>query len=124
MDLASAWARCAPWVQAALDDAGNTHTLDDIKALIEQGKCQLWLGEASALVTDIMDWPQERALLLWLAGGDLDELRGVLRPQAEDFGKRIGCRRSMIIGRQGWARALKEHGYEPMAWICGKELVQ
>jgi hypothetical protein len=116
------WARCAPWLQAALDHAGRTHRLDDVRAAIESGEARFWPGAASALVAVVETDPGERRLLIWLAGGDRPELEAVLLPKAEAWARERCCRRVLVIGREGWARTLKPKGYAPLARIIAKEL--
>jgi len=116
------WARCGPWLEAALAHAGGGHALADVRELVAAGGAQAWPGERSAMVTLIEDDPRERRLLIWLAGGDLAELVGRLRPAAEAWGRTLGCRRVLIIGRAGWERALAPEGYAPLARIIAKEL--
>lgn len=116
------WARAAPWLQAALAHAGETHELSDVRVLVEAGDAQLWVGARAAMVTVIEDDPRERRLLIWLAGGDLEELVRGLRPAAEAWARGQGCRRALIIGRAGWERALAPEGYAPLARIIAKEL--
>lgn len=116
------WARCAPWLDAALAYAGRSHALSDVRTLVETGEAQLWAGERAAMVTLVEDEPRERRLLIWLAGGALDELVGRLRPQAERWAKHMGCRRVLVVGRPGWERALAPEGYAPLARIIAKEL--
>jgi hypothetical protein len=118
----SEWERCSPWIEAALDHAGGTHSLTDVRAMLESGEARMWAGKASALVATIEQTPQRRLLLLWLAGGDLDELIATWRGEAEAWGARAGCTRSLLIGRRGWVRALKSHGYAPHACVLMKEL--
>jgi hypothetical protein len=110
------------WLNAALDHAGRSHDLGDVAAMLAAGEAQLWAGERAAMVTIVEDEPRERRLLIWLAGGDLDELVGALRPRAEAWGRANGCRRVMIIGRAGWERALAAQGYAPLARLIAKEL--
>lgn len=116
------WARCAPWLDAALGHAGRGHALGDVRTLVEAGEAQLWAGETAAMVTLIEDEPRERRLLIWLAGGALEELVDRLRPQAERWARRQGCRRVLVVGRPGWERALAPEGYAPLARIIAKEL--
>jgi len=112
----------ADWIDQALAHAGRSHRLEDVLAMVATGAAQLWRGAASAMVTVVEDDPCERRLLIWLAGGDLEELVGVLRPAAERWAKAQGCRRVLIIGRPGWERVLAGEGYAPLARIVTKDL--
>ncbi|HXA40307.1 MAG TPA: hypothetical protein VNW53_15020 [Phenylobacterium sp.] len=116
------WARCAPWLEAALDHAGRTHALADVKAAVDRGEARLWPGAASALVAAVEQDPGERRLLIWLAGGERQELEGDVLPQVEAWGRAQRCRRVLVIGRAGWERTLKPHGYAPLARIIAKDL--
>jgi hypothetical protein len=116
------WARCAPWLDAALAHAGRTHCLADVKAAVESGQARLWAGAHSALVAVIETDPGDRRLLIWLAGGDREELETETLPLAEAWGREGGCRRALVIGRAGWERTLKTKGYAPLARIVAKEL--
>jgi len=116
------WARCASWLEAALDHAGRTHSLGDVLAELESGRARLWTGASSALVALVEDDPGERRLLIWLAGGDRSELEEALLPQAETWARGRRCRRVLVIGREGWARTLRSKGYAPLARIIAKEL--
>ncbi|MFC3070510.1 hypothetical protein [Phenylobacterium soli] len=122
MSFEEAWGRAAPLLDPALAHAGRTHRLDDVRGLLARGEAQLWLGSASAAVTLVEADPCERRLLIWLAGGELDELRGALLPQMERWGRGQGCRRLLIVGRAGWERALKPDGYAPLARVIAKDL--
>lgn len=117
-----AWERCAAWLQDALDHAGRTHGLSDVAAMVASGEAQLWMGQTAAMVTLLEEDPGERRLLIWLAGGALDELVSRLRPEAEHWAKAQGCRRVLVIGRPGWERRLASEGYAPLARIIAKEL--
>jgi hypothetical protein len=105
---AEAWARCAPYLTAALDRSGNEATLDDVKARIEAGSAWFWPGEKSAAVVEIT-----RSAHFWLLGGDLRE---VLERQDDgvNFARSMNCDRITVRGRPGWARVLKPYGYRPL----------
>jgi hypothetical protein len=122
VSLGAEWARCAPWLEAALAQAGRTHSLGDVKAAIDSGEARFWPGAASALVAAVDADPGDRRLLIWLAGGAREELETDLLPLAEAWGRENGCRRALIIGRAGWERTLKSKGYAPLARIVAKEL--
>lgn len=116
------WDRCAPWLSAALDHAGGTHGLDDVRGMVLDGEARFWPGRNCALVGLIEDDPCERRLLIWLAGGARRELETELLPRAEGWGRARGCRRALIIGRAGWERTLKTKGYAPLARLIAKDL--
>lgn len=117
------WERCSPWIQAALDHAGGTHTLADVEALVRSRECRFWAGREAAVVTEIIDYPRFRAIHVWLAGGDLDELLNEMRQKIETWGRdERGCRRMTLTGRAGWERTMKPLGYAPLARTLTKEL--
>lgn len=116
------WARCSPWIEAALEYGLGTHTLDDVRRIVGEGHAQFWPGRSGAIVTEIQVYPQGKVLHFWLAGGDFDELVQRLRPAIEAWGRAMGCTRSTITGRPGWLRAMKPHGYAPQWATCMKEL--
>lgn len=122
MSFETEWARCAPWLAAALDHAGGTHGLDDVKAAVERDEARFWPGLRAALVAVIEADPGDRRLLIWLAGGEREELETAILPLAEAWGRDSGCRRALVIGRDGWARTLKSKGYAPLARIIAKDL--
>lgn len=109
-------------VAAALEYSGGTHKVEDIAEGILAGRFQFWPGRDSAVVTEIIVYPQLKDLHYFLAGGDLDELR-LMRPLIEQWGKSIGCSRVSLAGRKGWERTfLKDEGYEPKWFILCKDL--
>jgi hypothetical protein len=116
------WARCGPWLQAALDHAGNTHELTDVEIMVRDGDARFWAGRQAAMVTVIETAPRQRRLLIWLAGGSLSELVEDLRPAAEAWARRRGCQCALIVGRPGWERALALQGYAPLARLIAKDL--
>lgn len=116
------WRRCAPWLEAALAHSGDLYGIADVRGMIEAGEAQFWPGRRAAMVTQITEYPRATVLQLWLAGGDIEELTTELRPKAEIWGAGRGCDRALILGRAGWARALRGHGYEARARLVMKEL--
>ena len=115
--------RLAPQLRAALAHAGGTHTLDDVHAGITAGRYQLWPGERSVIVTELQIYPQQKVLCLFLAGGELPELRLML-PFVLAWGRDVEhCTRAAIIGRAGWARTfLTKEGWRPTALVLEKDL--
>lgn len=99
-----------------------THSIEDVEAMVADGDAQLWQGEKSAAVTEIVNFPQAKVLHLWLCGGDLREITEVMLPKAEAFARAEGCNRLTTAGRIGWDRVMNKHGFTPVASVCAKDL--
>jgi hypothetical protein len=114
--------RARQYIEDALKYSEGTHTFSDIAAGVLSNRYQLWPNKNSAVVTEIVVYPQLKDLHYFLAGGNLDELKQ-MRPAIESWGKSIGCSRVSLAGRPGWAKTfLKDEGYEPKWFILAKEL--
>ena len=116
------WAQAQPHIEAALAYAGDTHEIQDIQEACLIGEAHLWTSENSAAVTEIIQYPRLRSVRIWLAGGDLAELRDDIRPRIETYARREGAGRIEIAGRPGWKRALAGVGYTPACQVVSKEL--
>lgn len=117
------WRTARPLIERALVYSGGTHRAEDILDMCLSGKAQLWLGEKSAVVTEINVYPELNACRIFLAAGDKRELRDRLRPQIELWAKnRQNCTRMEIVGRRGWKRVLAPVGYTETSTVVTKEL--
>lgn len=111
-----------PFLQKALDLAGNTHTLEDVQQGIDAGHLVFWPGVNSAIITEIIEYPQKRTLHFFLAGGNLAELEAMY-PAIQEWGREQGCTAASTVGRPGWERTfLKREGWTPRAVFMTKEL--
>lgn len=109
-------------LQKALDLGGEAYTIQDIEDMIATGKAQMWPGETSIIITEIINYPRAKHLHLFLAGGNLDELESML-PEIIEWGKTQNCDRVSLSGRRGWERSfLREMGFKPTLVIMEKEL--
>lgn len=110
------------YIEAALAYAGGTHTFDDIRELVEQGRLQFWPGVHSAVVTEIIEYPRARALNIFLAGGNLAEIEA-MAPGILEWGKAQGCSSAVFTGRKGWERTfLTRTGWAPQLVVFEKKL--
>lgn len=106
------WDRCSPWLQAALDHAGNLFSLDDVKQSVLRGEAMFLPGIEAAVVAEIRVFPQKRIFNCWLAGGDLEELKLAFAPTVRRYAKKSNCDAITIQGRPGWQRVfnMKQQG--------------
>lgn len=121
MTPAEEWKRCSGWISAALEYAGGTHTLDDVREAIERGEAHFWPGERSAIVSEFQIYPRLTRFHFWLAGGDMIELLETLRPACEAWAQSLGVNKFSVAGREGWIRAMKKYGYAPAGAYLTKD---
>ena len=110
--------RCRKWIVDALRYAHNSHTFEQVIDIVKRGDAQLWALKDSAVVTEIVSYPQRRTLRFWLAGGNLKTLLEV-EPKIRKWSILYRCEAVEIIGRKGWEKVMKD--YEPTAIVLVKE---
>jgi hypothetical protein len=108
--IAQEWTRCRHWIVDALEYA-PTHTIEDVEIGLLTGLFTFWPASKSAALTEIHNYPRARHLHVFLAGGDLDELRGMV-PMWQAHALALGCSKVTLCGRRGWERALKQQGWK------------
>jgi hypothetical protein len=112
--------RCWPWLAAAMEHSGNTHSKEHIWGLIEEGNAHLHPLPHGAIVTCILDHPTGiRELNFWLSGGNLDEIIKGERLICE-WAKSMGCHRVTATGRHGWKKVFPD--YRAVSTVFVKEL--
>ena len=119
MSLSDEFERHAHHIENALEHANHSHSILDVWDAIKSGKAQFFSMENSAIVTEIVDYPQKSVCRIWLAGGDMDELLEAEKHIAA-LAKSHGCTGMEIIGRKGWERVLTD--YKPTAVVLVKDL--
>ena len=110
--------RCKKWIVDALEYAHNSHTYEQVIEGVIKGDAQFWALSDSAVVTEIVTYPQKRTLRFWLAGGNLNTLLSA-EPKILEWSRTYKCVAVEIIGRKGWEKVLKE--YKPTATVFIKE---
>ncbi len=98
-------------LEMALARAGGTHTYEDVLSLISIGEMFFWPASKSCLVTEIVQYPRLRALHVFLAAGDLTEIKD-MESSLISFAKSLKCSALSMSGRKGWTKALKELDWE------------
>lgn len=111
--------RCKPWIKAALRYSGGTHTYSDVYEAVKCGKMQLWPASKSCLVTEITQYPRKKVLHVFLAGGDLIEIKS-MQDSVEAWGKAHGCASMTMAGRKGWLKRIKDIGWKDQLVIMEK----
>lgn len=101
---------------------GGTHTLEDVIFDTMKGNAQLWKNDKAVLVTQLVNYPRGGMVLnLWLASGEYDAVHD-LSDEAIGWARARGCKRATITGRRGWARTLKDEGWELLSITLTKDI--
>jgi len=109
-------------VENALHYSGGTHAVEDIFKGVLVGEFQIWTGPDSIIISEILEYPQLRALNFFLAGGHMDEIQEMEKTVVE-WARSQGCSRATVAGRDGWSRTfLRERGYEPKWHVMSREI--
>ena len=115
----AAWERSKPFLVDALAHTGS-HTVDDVLEEVEEGSAQFYPVQDGAAVFKIGEYPQKRVRLIWLYGGEMaSNINGVLEA-AEFHAEEQDCTEVMIVGRRGWERVLKSHGFTHQGVVLTK----
>lgn len=113
------WHECREWLLPALDYCHGSHTEDDVILRLASGEYRLWRFEKCAVVTMFYQYPQFKVLNIFIAGGDLSDLKSH-QCEIELFAARNGCARIYSGGRDGWGKVFPD--YERMGALYYKEL--
>ena len=95
----------------ALEHSGGSHTFQNIVDSVQQEVMQFWPMEKSCLVTEVINYPNLKTLHIFLAGGDLQEIKSIDNT-LEFLCQEIGADYISLSGRRGWIKALADIGYE------------
>jgi hypothetical protein len=117
LDIDQVWADIESYIEGAAKYTHGRYTADDIRQTFKEGGQQLWIAYDDkiygAVITEIMEYPQMRALVMHFTGGiELpkwkDEMLSVLR----SFAKDANCKTIESFGRTGWKKVFSKDGFK------------
>ena len=121
MTLDEELTRCKPWIEAALEYSGGTHTFADVVDCVKLGTMQLWPAERGCAVTEIITFPRKKTMHIFLAGGELDQFFD-MHESAIQWAKAQGCSAVTLSGRRGWTKAMSAKGWKEVYTTVGLEI--
>ena len=108
-------------LEMALARAGGTHTYEDVLQSISAGDMFFWPASKSCMVTEIVQYPRKRALHVFLAAGDLSEIKD-MESSLIAFAQSLKCSALSMSGRKGWTKALRDMNWQEAHITLVKEL--
>ncbi len=98
-------------INAALHHSGYSHSFDHVVQAVLNGSLHFYpLTDTSFAIMEVQEYPQKKIYHCFLAGGDLSHLTDAQDMIAAN-GEKLGCAELSIMGRRGFGRALKQHGW-------------
>jgi hypothetical protein len=99
--------------------------IEAIDAMVIAGTAQFWCDGKSALVTRIVEYPGgAREVNILAVAGTLESVWGAVEPQIADFARSRGATKVYGIGRLGWVKSAKAHGWEYEMAMVSKDLTR
>ena len=108
-------------IDRALRYSGGTHTFEDVRDAVAEGRMQLWENAQSMAITEIIVYPRKKVLHIFLASGTMQGVQDMLRA-AEDWGRMQGCEAVTFAGRRGWRRVMNKQGFRDALTVMEKGL--
>lgn len=113
------WDRFRDGFLEALSHCHGSHNEDDVLVRIATQAYQIWDGGTVATVTNLIEMPRFKAINIFLAAGDLEQLH-TLTADGEAWAKQQGISRLICGGRSGWLRAFP--GTQSMGLLMYRDL--
>ncbi len=96
---------------SALDP--ERYTIAWLDAMVWSGEYLVWSTPNACILCELKRYPTGAVDIHgMLAAGELSEIVETLIPQALAYGRQIGCIGGLIDSREGWAKVLKEKGWQ------------
>lgn len=111
MDILSQMEARRDLIEAALHYTGGTHIYDDVVSMVMQGRLFWRVLPNSFMIFEVMEYPRQRHLHGFLAGGKLEEIKAAQNDVIE-LARLAGCTTITLGGRRGWVKALQQEGWK------------
>jgi len=125
--VTKAWPLVEDWVRAALQEASADHSPEQIRALLDDGRAQLWLAwdgskAHGCCITELIESVRGKACnIVVVAGLDFKSWRALTTDIAE-WARGEGCVRMEAAGRRGWERLVKADGWRKLRTVIEVDL--
>ena len=114
-------------LQELLNDMGGTHSLDDIRGLVENGIFQSFVEGETWVVTTIINFPQAMVMDIFFVVGEAKDFEA-LQKQIETFARDQGVTFMRVYARKGFEYLIDRrswkfgHGWRPGPRVYTKRL--
>lgn len=120
------WPLLEPFIEQILK-RDRRNSIEGYRARLCEGRMQIWAAIEdnkiiAVMITEIHTFDRMKVcLLVACVGTGMSDWIAAIKT-VEDWARAVGCKEIEPVARQGWARALKPHGYELTHVMLTKEL--
>ena len=108
-------------IQKALRHGGDTHTWEDVREGIQDGRLRIFHDEHGCWIVDLIVTPQKRYLSCWIVAGQLPEVMS-LQKEVEKYAEEQGCAFMRAECRPGWKIVYPQYGWHQTGIVIEKEI--
>lgn len=123
------WPDVYNMLKPAVDHTDGRWSMDSLLHALCTGAHHLWIAQNSdgeieaAMTTQIAQYPHARMLCIsFLGGSNYDLWKNGWMEELEECAKRMGCTGLESIARKGFAKLMKEYGYDHKQYFFTKIL--
>ena len=99
------------------------YTVEWLDRRLAEGSAFFFANERCALVVELKQYPTGAVVVkAVVAAGDVDGIIEELGPAVTEWGRANGASFEMIQSRDGWARKMREHGFQEFQRILIREI--
>jgi hypothetical protein len=117
LDIDQVWTDIESYIEGAAKYTHGRYTADDIRQTFKKGGQQLWIAYDDkiygAVITEIIQYPQMRALIMHFTGGiELSKWKNEMLSVLRSFAKDANCQTIESFGRTGWKKVFSKDGFK------------
>ncbi len=117
-DIEYVWSHIEDYMRGAAKYTHGRFEVEDIKNDLTKNRIQqLWIAYDDkvygAVITEIMEYPRMRVLVMHFTGGvELPKWKADMLELLQRFARDNGCKTIESIGRAGWKKVFKNDGFK------------
>jgi len=117
-DIEYVWSDIEDYMRGAAKYTHGRFEVEDIKNDLTKNRIQqLWIAYDDkvygAVITEIMEYPRMRVLVMHFTGGvELPKWKADMLELLQRFARDNGCKTIESIGRAGWKKVFKNDGFK------------
>lgn len=112
-DIEEWWPLLEDWVSEFCERSNGSYTLPYVFESVKKGDMQTWVVMFehviySVILTEVRQTEIMEFIIIFCKGEEMEKWLYLL-DNLESYGREMGCKKSVVVGRDGWIRKLKDY---------------